>query len=799
MLRNYLKTAFNILVKRKVFSSINIIGLALGITATLLILMYVVNELSYESFQNNRKNIYRIALEWGTEQNRMKFAGSMPALAPAINEQIPEVEKAVRIRKDYDAIITNRDNQEISEENLFFADAGIFQVFSFKMREGDTHNALTDPYSVVLSKSIATKYFGDRDPLGQELSYDDTPLMITGIMDDIPKNTHLKCDFLVSYSTLKAIGQMTEQPWNQWGDDMTYILMKNGVAPSSLIPKLDELLTRNAGEWLASRMKFIIQPLKEIHWETDTRGDTGPKGNKVYVYIFLSAAVFVLLIACFNFLNLSISQYLGRIKEVAIRKAAGAYKKQLIMQFMTESVVLILISTIIAVFLFDSIYPGLYSYLGATFVLHNNYFKILSLVVISIVLVIGALAAGYPALYISRFNPVEILRKETSGNINKKLTLRKLLIMLQFSISIILLAGTIIIFRQLDFMKNSKLGFNKENVLIVNFPGTMQAVNDKYEVLRDELLKNSNIISVTGAYTLPGINSQMNIGVGIEGSTPDNSVNIQALPADYGFVKSMGLEIIEGRDFSREFSMDRNESVLLNQTAVNVLGLTNPVGSKLTIPGEEYKKGVRVIGVVKDFHIQSFHNKINPVLIYINPKMYINVALRVTPQDIDEALDYLKNTWKNIFPGIDLNYSYLEDRYNDLYNPEEKTGQLLSVFTALALFISCLGLFGFASFIIDKRIKEVGIRKVMGAKISGIATLLSRQFIIWILISSLGACPLAYILADKWLQNFAFHIKVNWWIFLVAVCFELFVALLTVSWLSWRTAIRNPVEALRYE
>ena len=327
----------------------------------------------------------------------------------------------------------------------------------------------------------------------------------------------------------------------------------------------------------------------------------------------------------------------------------------------------------------------------------------------------------------------------------------------------------------------------------------MQAVNDKYEVLRDELLKNSNIISVTGAYTLPGINSQMNIGVGIEGSTPDNSVNIQALPADYGFVKSMGLEIIEGRDFSKEFSMDRNESVLLNQTAVNVLGLTNPVGSKLTIPGEEYKKGVRVIGVVKDFHIQSFHNKINPVLIYINPKMYINVALRVTPQDIDEALDYLKNTWKNIFPGIDLNYSYLEDRYNDLYNPEEKTGQLLSVFTALALFISCLGLFGFASFIIDKRIKEVGIRKVMGAKISGIATLLSRQFIIWILISSLGACPLAYILADKWLQNFAFHIKVNWWIFLVAVCFELFVALLTVSWLSWRTAIRNPVEALRYE
>lgn len=798
MLRNYVKTAIKILVRNKFFSSINIIGLALGITASLLILMYVVNELSYESFQKNKHRIYRIALEWGSEGNKMKFAGCMPAVAPAINSQLPEVEIAVRLKKDYDAIIKNSDKQEIREENLFFADSGVFKIFSFNIKEGNRENALADPFSMVISKKMANKYFGAADPLGQQLTYHDTPLKITGIMDDIPENTHLKCDFLVSYSTLKALGQAAEQPWNQWGDDMTYILMKNQGSISSIIPELDDLLKKNAGDWLSSRMKFIIQPLKEIHWDTDTRGDTGAKGNKTYVYIFLSAAIFVLLIACFNFLNLSISQYLGRIKEVAIRKTAGAHKKQLIMQFMTESMVIILISTIIAVFLFDSLYLKLYSYLGTTFVLHNSYFTVLSLIVISIVLVVGALAGGYPAFYISRFNPIEILRKESSG-LKNKLTLRKILVMFQFSISIILLVGTIIIFRQIKFMKNSGLGFVKENVILVSFPGLTQTVNGKYEVLRDELLKNPNIQYVSGAYTLPGINSMMNIGVTPDGAPPEKSVNIQALPADYGFVKSMGLEITDGRDFDRQFSTDRYEGVILNETAVKVLGLANPIGSKLMIPGDEFKKGVKVIGVVKDFHVQSFHNKINPTLIYINPGMYIYLAIRITPQNINGTIEHIKNTWKNILPGIGLNYKYLEDAYYDLYDPEKKTGQILSVFTILALIISSLGLFGFASFVVSKRIKEVGIRKVMGAQIPGISMQLSGQFIIWIFASSLIACPVAYILAAKWLQNFVFHIKISWWIFVTAVCFELFIALLTVSWLSWRTATRNPVEALRYE
>jgi putative ABC transport system permease protein len=798
MFRNYLKTAVNILVKNKFFSTINILGLAMGITVCLLILVYVVNELSYERFQKNRKNIYRLALEWGTEGNKMKFAGSMPALAPAINSQIPEVESAIRIRKSYDAKIKNKDNQEIKEENLFFADPSVFQIFSFSLKEGNPDNALVDPFSVVISKKIATKYFDSADPLGQVLTYNDTPLKITGIMDDIPENTHLNCDFFVSYSTLKAMGETVDKPWNQWGDDLTYILMKEKIPASVIIPKLNDLLLKNSGEWLASRMKFEIQPLTQIHWETETRGDIGPKGNRTYVFIFFSAAIFVLLIACFNFLNLSISQYLGRMKEVAIRKTTGAQRNQLIMQFLTETMVVIIISALVGVLLFEQFYSNLYSYLGASFVLAGNHIIILSAIVLMIIIVVGIAAGGYPALYISRFRPIEILRKETFG-LKTKLTLRKLLIMFQFSISIILLVGTIIIFRQLNYMKNSDLGFIKENVVLLTFPGSNEKISGKYEVLRDELLKNSNIRYVSGAYTIPGISSQMNISVRTDGTPSDQSVNVQALPADSGFVKTMGLEIVDGRDFSGDFSTDRYGSVILNQTAVGTLGLEKPVGTRLFIPGEEYKNGVNVIGVVRDFHVQSFHEKINPMLILINPKMYINVALRINAIKHDETLEYVRNVWKTILPEISLNYRYLDDAYDKLYNTEEKSGQLLSLFTLLALFISCLGLFGFASFVVSKRIKEVGIRKAMGAKASGISLLLSRQFTIWILASSLIACPVAYLLVAKWLRSFAFHIKIDWWVFVVAVSFELIIAWLTVTLQTWRTATRNPVEALRYE
>ncbi|HKK41277.1 MAG TPA: ABC transporter permease [Bacteroidales bacterium] len=798
MFRNYLKTAINTLRQNKGFALINISGLTLGITVSLLILMYVVNELSYEGFQKNRKDIYRIALEWGSEGNTMKFAGSMPALALAVDSQLPEVKAAVRIKKDYSASFKNSENQDIKEPDTYFADPDVFKIFTLPLLEGDAGQALTDPYSVVIAESAARKYFGESDALGRELTYNNTPLKITGVMKDVPENTHLHPDFLISFSTLKALGQSPQRPWNQWGDDLTYVLLSNNVSANTLVPKMDRILKENAGEWLSSRMKFEMQPLSSIHWDNTIRGDIGPKGNKTYVYIFLSAAILILLIACFNFLNLSVTKYLGRVTEIAIRKTAGARRKQLVFQFLTETMVIVIISAMTGIFLFEQFYNGLYTFLGNNNVLTGNHFLILGALVLLIITVVGLTAGIYPALYISRLIPVQIFRKESLSQ-GGSLSVRKILVMAQFAIAIILLIGTTVIFRQLNYVENSDLGFSKEDVILLNFPGQDDKIKGKYDVLKNELLKNSNIKYLSGAYTLPGVNSQMNIGVSQPGEEADKSVIIQALPADYGFVRSMGLQITEGRDFSKDFSTDQNGSILINQSAVTALNLEQAVGSKLIIPGDNFKDGVTVIGVVKDFHVKSFHEKINPVLIYINPDMYITIAMKISHENTGATLTYVKDVWNTVLPGTPLNYRRLDDAYNSLYGTEQKSGRLLTIFTILAIFISCLGLFGFSSYIVSRRVKEVGIRKVLGAKPSGMLLMLSKQFSVWILVAGIIASPVAWIIAKKWLGSFAFHIRIEWWIFAGAIIAELLIAFLTVSWQTWRASTRNPMEALRYE
>jgi putative ABC transport system permease protein len=799
MFRNNLKTAFRALRKNRFISVVNIAALSLGITVCLLILMYIVNELSYESFQKNRKNIYRIIAEWGTEGNKMKFAGIMPAMAPVLDNSIPGIEAAVRLRRDYDAVIKTPRNEEIKEENFFFADEKFFQIFSFKLLEGDPSKALAEPMSMVISEKIARKYFSSSEALGQTLTYNGTPCKITGVMENAHENSHITSDFLLSYSTIKALGHAEEQPWNSWGQDLTYILLNKSTNSASVLPLVINLFKQNAGEWMSSRMKFELQPMSEIHWSGDARSDIGPKSNKIYIYIFLTAAIFVLVIACFNFLNLSISQYLGRMKEVGVRKTSGAQRMQLIKQFMTESGVVIVLSASLAIFLFEAFYLKLYSYLGALYVLDRSHFIILAAVVLSIIVLVGAFAGAYPAFYVSRFNPIEMLRNETSGDRNK-LLFRKLLVMLQFFITVILIVGTLIIYRQLNYMKNSDLGFKKDDVALLYLPGGTKDAEQKYEVFKAELLKNSAITSVSGAFTVPGVNSMQTIGVRQSSAPAESTVNIEGVPADFDYVKAMGLAIADGRDFSEKFSNDKSESVLLNESAVRALGLKNPVGASLRIPAAENKeREVIVVGVVKDFHIQSFHYKISPMILYINPEMYICALARAVQGSRNQTADYIKSVWKSVYPDAVLNMNYLDDAYFKLYMSEEKSGQLLSVFTVLALLISCLGLFGFASFIVSKRIKEVGIRKVLGAKVPGIAFMLSGQFALWIGISGIIACPVAYMVCQKWLDSFAFKVNISWWIFAAAITFELLIALITVLFQTYKIATQNPVELLRYE
>lgn len=795
MFKNYIKIAFRNIKRHKGYSFINIFGLSVGMTVCLLMLMYVVNEISYDDFHEKGDRIYRLTCDWGTEGSKMKFAGSMPAFAQALNSEIPEIEVAARIRHNSEMIILGAQNEKYKQSQIFHADPEVFDIFSWKLLEGDTSSVLADPFSVVVTQKIAKKYFNNDDPIGKTLNIDDHLYRVTGLLEDFPPNTHLDCEILISYATIHSLGEYPSQPWTQWGDDLTFFVLRENSSLDSVADKVNALLTQNTGEWFTNKMDLILQPLSKIHWETEYRGDVGVKGNIVYVYLFLSAAILVLAIACFNFMNLSTSRYMDRMKEIGVRKVVGANRKQLIRQFLTESLLVTLVSMAFGVVLFNILHASLYSYLGAPFGFSISHFQNLYAIVVLMVLIVGLLAGSYPAWFMSRFHPADIINKRAMKS-RTRVSFRNVLVVLQFAISIILIVGTIFIYQQIDFMKNTDLGFDKEDVVLAYFPFTNPQAKEKYPVLKNEFLKHQNVVEVTGVYTVPGINSQYNMTVRKKGGGEGDSVSIQALPADFGFVKSLGLEIVSGRGFSEEFSLDSKESAILNEAAVKMLGYENPIGEKLLILGG---REVSIVGVVKDFHVKSLHSKISPMLIYIDPKFYLLTATKIKPEDSEATLAYMGDVWKTVLGEQEFNYRYMKDAYYSFYAEEEKTGKLISVFTGLALFISCLGLFGLAAFMTNRKVKEIGIRKVLGASVRSIAALYSKEFTKWVIVSNILAWPIAYLLIDMWLKNFAYRIVLTPIPFVLGGIAALSIALVTVSSHAIRAAMANPVESLRSE
>ena len=795
MFKNYLTIAFRNIKRHKGYSFINISGLAIGMTVCLLMLMYVVNEISYDDFHEKGDRIYRLACDWGTEGSKMKFAGSMPAFAPALNAEIPEIEVAARIKHNSEMIILDAQNKKYKQSQIFHADPEVFDIFSWALLEGKASSVLTEPFSVVLTQKITKKYFNNDDPIGKTLNIDGNLYRVTGLLRDFPPNTHLNCEILISYATVHSLGKYPSQPWTQWGDDLTYFVLRKNSSLDTVADKVNALLVRNTGEWFTDKMDLVLQPLSKIHWETEYRGDIGVKGNILYVYLFLSAAILVLAIACFNFMNLSTSRYLDRMKEIGIRKVVGANRRQLIRQFLTESLLVAVVSMAFGVVLFNILYTSLYSYLGAPFDFSLSHFQSLYAIVVLMILIVGLLAGCYPAWFMSRFHPVEIMNKRavqaTSG-----VSFRNVLVVLQFAISIILIVGTIIIYQQIDYMKNTDLGFDKEDVVLAYFPFTNPEAKEKYPVIKTEFLKHQNIVEVTGVYTVPGINSQYNMTVRKKGSGEGDSVTIQVMPADFGLVESLGLEIVSGRDFSEDYSLDSEESVLLNESAVKMFGFDNPISEKLLLFGE---REMSVIGVIKDFHVKSLHSKISPMLIYIDPKFYLLTATKIKPEDSEATLAYMGNVWKTILGESEFNYRYMKDAYDSYYSAEVKTGKLISIFTVLALFISCLGLFGLAAFMTNRKVKEIGIRKVLGASVRSIATLYSKEFTKWVIVSNIIAWPIAYFLIHKWLGNFAYRIALTPIPFVLSGVAVLLIALISVSSHAIRAAMANPVESLRSE
>lgn len=797
MLKNYIKVTLRNIIKNKLYSVINITGLSIGIAGSLLMLVYVSNQLSYESMHKNANNIVRISAGFGNGDNVMKLAGTMPGIGPAAAEEIPEVKASVRFRKDYNAKI-KVDARNFTEDNFFFADSNVFKVFTFHFLAGDKNTALISPNSIVISEKIAKKYFGNDKVIGENIILDNKyNFTITGIIKDVPANTYLRCDFIAPY--LKAIDiYKIDRPWMSWGEDYTFLYLRNNVNLNDLKKKLDQILIKHTNEGFAKYLSFYILPLRDIYLESDMMGELGPTGNIKTIYIFSSIALLLLLIACLNFINLSTARSLRRSKEVGLRKVLGANRAGLFKQFWGESIIITLFAVFISLIFFEFLSPVLFKYFDVNISGINYFDKNFFLILTGLILFVSFIAGIYPALFLSKYKPVDSLKGvKTPGSSGTNL--RKTLVVLQFSISIFLLIGTAAIYKQLNYMLNADPGFNKKDIFVVSYPASQKGAAEKYSVLKNEFLSVRGVENVSGVYTLPGSNNKEQQSFRLKGQSKDDAMTMQASGVDYDFIKTLGIKLLEGRNFSEKFGIDKDNSIIINETAAKKLGLKNPVGTEVYIPQGKGNHLVKIIGVIKDFHTTSFHERIEPLFLYVNPARFYNIAVKINPRYTEEALASLKDKYKEIIPNKDFSYETLNEQYRNMYQSDEKTGSLIMIFAILSVIVASMGLFGLSSFATEVRMKEIGIRKVLGADIRSILILLSKDFTRWVLIANIIAFPLAYYAISKWLEDFAYKTSMGISIYILAAVVALLISILTISFQSVKAANTNPVKTLRYE
>ncbi|MDH5383968.1 MAG: ABC transporter permease [Candidatus Aminicenantes bacterium] len=803
MVKNYLKVAIRNILKHKGFSIINIVGLAIGIACSILILIFVAHELSYDKFHEKADRTYRIAVRASVGDTKIRQTYSSSATFKKLLEDFPEIEVGVKF------LNLGRTPVKLGEitfyESRFFAlDSTFFDVFTFPLIHGNPKTALSEPNSMVVSKNTALKYFGSTDAVGKILRSDfsygpgSVDFEITGVSENVPDNSHFHYDLLVSSSTFPTF--INDPGWSS-NNFITYVVLKEGTTAEWFNERLKEFTRRYMGgerfdAWVAKGnfWEYFLQPLTKIHLNSDLNGEFEANGNETYVYIFSAISIIILLIACINFMNLSTAKSSLRAKEVGMRKVVGSGRGGLVFQFLSESVLLSFISLTIGMVLVIILLPLYKNLIGRQLEIHyfDNLVAIPSLLALG--LIVGVISGSYPAFFLSSFKPITALKGMTIRSKGGS-WLRNILVIFQFMISIFLIIGTLAVNQQLKFFQNKKLGFDKEQVLVIRNPG---ALGNNITPFKEALRKYSSIIDVSGSNTLPG-KSFSNIGFGAEGV--DKSFTLNLCVCDYDFLETLKLELAQGRFFSRDFVTDSHAAVL-NEKAVELLGWDDPIGKKINNWARN-RGDFTVIGVIKDYHYESLHQEIRPQALFLSDGYYTNVesyiSVRLNTENISETIGYVENTWKDFAPNKPFEYSFLDEDYDNLYMNEQQTRKLFSIFSFLAIFIACLGLFGLASFIADRRTKEIGIRKVLGASVPGIVQILNKHFVKWVFIANLIAWPIAWFIMNRWLQNFAYRIELSWWMFVLAAVLALVIALITVSFQTVKAALRNPVDSLRYE
>jgi putative ABC transport system permease protein len=798
MFKNYLKVALRNLMRHKGYSAINIAGLAIGMACCIAISLLVYRDLSFDSFHDKGDRIYRLNTEMNLPgKASQNTALSMSPSGPAMIDEFPEVIGYTRFWQGGNEVKFNAQykDRKITITTSLYSDPSIFDVFSFQLIAGDPATALEEPYSAVLTQESAQKIFGDEDPLGkviQQNGKDD--FKITGVLKKIPAASHIHFDMLMSICTSE---EATRNAWgNTWS--ITYLLLEEGADVKALEGKFGNFLQKYMAKF-SEYFVMYLQPLKKIHLhssniEYDLLNQK--KTDVTYVYIFSAIALLILLIACINFMNLSTARSANRAKEVGIRKVVGAGRAQLIGQFLCESVFLAFCSVVLAVALLELLQPSLNYLFENAF--DFNYFNswLLPLALVGIVLLVGVLAGSYPAFFLSAFKPVVVLKGTVSSG-GRGSALRKVLVVGQFAISIILIICTIFVVRQLSYMQNKNLGFNREQVISVPLrSGSLQKI---VEPLKNQWLQNPSVTGVTASRFRLGEVMAIE-GIFFKGHNPDELATSAMMAVDYDYLSFYGLEIVAGRDFSREFTTDylpgNSGAYIINEALQKKLGWDSALGKKF---GTNPENLGTVIGVVKDFHFNSLHHKIEPLFFSIRPGRIGNLSVRIKPEDMDATLGSLRKTWAEHSPNQPFEYSFLDEDFARLYKNEKLVARIFGAFSLLAVFVSCLGLFGLISYSAEQRTKEIGIRKVLGASISNIVLLLSREFLMLLGIALVFACPVAWYFMDRWLQNFAYRIELGPETFVLGGAIALVITVLTVSYQAIKAAYANPVEALRYE
>lgn len=806
MIRNYFKIAFRNLWRNKGFSAINILGLAIGITTCLIIMLFVYNELGYDRFNVKSDRIVRITFRGSAAGQTFNEANVMPPVAQTMKSNFPEVLDATRLR-DYGTPRLACGDKSFKGDAFAYVDSNFFQVFTLPLIEGDAKTALAGPNSVVITKELAHKYFGNEEPMGKVISFKDennAGFKVTGVINKVPVNSHFHFELFASMSGLPESKVPTWMNSNFY----TYLVLQDGYDYKRLEVKLPGLVDKYIAPQMLESMHitlsefrkkgndltFHLQPLTAIHFGTDFTRDLSPSGDVRYVYIFGAIALFMLLIACINFMNLSTAGASKRSREVGIRKVLGSLKLDLVRQFLLESVVITAFAFLLAIVFVYLALPVFNNLAGQNLTFQFTDHPLLLPGLLLFVLLTGVLAGSYPAFYLSSFKPVAILKgKFIPGK--KSGGLRSGLVVFQFFISITLIVVTTVVYKQLSYIQHKKLGYDKEQVLIL--PTWMLGKNAA--VFSDQLTSDPWVLSVTHSGFLPAGPSDNNNFFVYAGENPNQMVKTLRYDVDENYISTLGIQLLTGRNFSKDFASD-SSAVILNETAAKTFGWgENAPGHIITTTlhkGEKFT--YHVIGIVKDFHFRSLHELISPLVIVLspNPGMMI-VKLKTT--DVSGLLAVLKDRWNGLGAEEPFTYSFLDDRFNNTYQSEQKIGMILGIFAALTIFIACLGLFGLAKFTAEQRTKEIGIRKVLGASVTAIVNLLSLDFLKLVLLGFIVATPVAWFAMNKWLQDFAYRIDISWWIFVLAAVMALIIALFTVSFQALKAAIANPVKSLRTE